>query len=200
MRRACLSPLAANTSSMLRPAGRSLHLSRQQSPSWVSVWLVSSSFAAAGIIGNCSGPAQARQHGGQVVTAVETVFELSQVARNMLAVDGAVCGDDDRAALLFRSASGQLQSSVCFRVGSAFGGERAFVGCTVLALHAAGGAGPVRQRVSWTERLRREMRVAGAAWVADRQVYPFGSAGVRQPAGTSTKGDDHVATAYADDR
>ena len=50
------------------------------------------------------------------------------------------------------------------------------------------------------ERLRREMRVAGAACVSDRQVYPFGSAGVKQPAGTSTKGDHHVATACADDR
>ena len=46
----------------------------------------------------------------------------------------------------------------------------------------------------WTERLRREMRVAGAAWVADRPEYPFGPAGVKQPAGTSTKGDHHVAT------
>ena len=41
---------------------------------------------------------------------------------------------------------------------------------------------------------------SGAAWVADRPEYPFGPAGVKQPAGTSTKGDHHVATACADDR
>ena len=52
----------------------------------------------------------------------------------------------------------------------------------------------------WTERLRREMRLAGAVWIGNRQEYPFGSAGTKQPAGASTKGDHHVATACADDR
>src|SRR5271166_4534637 len=52
----------------------------------------------------------------------------------------------------------------------------------------------------WTERLRRERRTATAAWITDRQEYPFASAGMRQLAGTSTKGDPHVATACADDR
>ena len=36
-------------------------------------------------------------------------------------------------------------------------------------------------------------------WATGRS-YPFGTAGARQPAGTSTKGNHHVATAYADDR
>ena len=44
-----------------------------------------------------------------------------------------------------QSTRGQLPSSVCFRLGSAFGGERAFVGCAVLVMHTASGAGPVRQ-------------------------------------------------------
>jgi hypothetical protein len=38
---------------------------------------------------------------------------------------------------------------------------------------------------------------AGATWVADRRVYPFGSVGTRQPVETSTKGDHHAATARA---
>src|SRR3954470_5066280 len=37
-----------------------------------------------------AGPAQARDHGGEIVSPVEAVFELGEVARDMLAVDGAV--------------------------------------------------------------------------------------------------------------
>src|SRR3954462_4097855 len=37
-----------------------------------------------------AGPAQARDYGGEIVSPVEAVFELGEVARDMLAVDGAV--------------------------------------------------------------------------------------------------------------
>ena len=36
------------------------------------------------------GPCEARDHGGQIVSSVEAVFEFGEVARDMLAVDGAV--------------------------------------------------------------------------------------------------------------
>src|ERR1700761_3887642 len=37
------------------------------------------------------------------------------------------------------------------------------------------------EKMYWTERLRRETHLAGAVWIGDRQEYPFGSAGTRQP-------------------
>ena len=40
--------------------------------------------------GSDGGPSEARDHGGQIVSSVEAVFEFGEVARNMLAVDGTV--------------------------------------------------------------------------------------------------------------
>jgi hypothetical protein len=54
-----------------------------------------------------------------------------------------------------------------------------------------------RQTVSWTERLRRGCMSRGRC---GEQRCPFESAGMKQPVGTSTKGDHHVATTCADDR
>ena len=40
-------------------------------------------------IGPRAGPAEAGDHGGEIVSLVEAVFELGKVARDMPAVDGA---------------------------------------------------------------------------------------------------------------
>ena len=40
--------------------------------------------------GSDGGPSEARDHGGQIVSSVETVFEFGEVARDVLAVDGTV--------------------------------------------------------------------------------------------------------------
>ena len=44
--------------------------------------------------GSDGGPAEAGDHGGEIVSAVEAVFELGEVARHMLLADGAVGAGD----------------------------------------------------------------------------------------------------------
>ena len=44
--------------------------------------------------GSNAGPCQAGDHGSEIVSAIETVFELREVARHMLTADGAVGADD----------------------------------------------------------------------------------------------------------
>lgn len=71
-----------------------------------------------------------------------------------------------------RAAFSQRRSSVCFRLGSAFGGERAFVGDAVLTLHAASSAGPVRQWLVFrTTACCRSPNMASADSVRQRAVF-----------------------------
>jgi hypothetical protein len=41
-----------------------------------------------------TGPCQARDHRGKIVSAVEAIFEFGEVARHMLCVDGAIGSND----------------------------------------------------------------------------------------------------------
>ena len=45
------------------------------------------------MVGPHPGPAEARQHGGEIASPVEAIFELGEVARDVLGVDGSVGAD-----------------------------------------------------------------------------------------------------------
>src|SRR3954464_1445789 len=46
--------------------------------------------------GSDGGPCETRDHGGQIVSLVEAVFEFGEIARDMFAVDGTVGSCDGR--------------------------------------------------------------------------------------------------------
>jgi hypothetical protein len=43
-----------------------------------------------------AGPCQTRDHGGEIISSVEAVFELGEVAGHMLTADGAVGSNNGR--------------------------------------------------------------------------------------------------------